>query len=92
MDEMEENYEQDEEYQSAGAEKPFDIVHNNIGGVVSLVLKDGRKIDGTLVGYDLELNLVMENVKIIRGENVKEMGLIIIRRNNILAIGDHVLT
>jgi small nuclear ribonucleoprotein (snRNP)-like protein len=92
MDEIEENYEQDEEYQSAGAEKPFDIVHNNIGGAVSLVLKDGRKIDGTLVGYDLELNLVMENVKIIRGENVKEMGLIIIRRNNILAIGDHVLT
>lgn len=89
---MEENYEQDEEYQSAGAEKPFDIVHNNIGGAVSLVLKDGRKIDGTLVGYDLELNLVMENVKIIRGENVKEMGLIIIRRNNILAIGDHILT
>ena len=48
MDEIEENYEQDEEYQSAGAEKPFDIVHNNIGGAVSLVLKDGRKIDGTL--------------------------------------------
>lgn len=92
MDEIEENYEQDEEYQSAGAEKPFDIVHNNIGGAVSLVLKDGRKIDGTLVGYDLELNLVMENVKIFRGENVKEMSLIIIRRNNILAIGDHVLT
>jgi Small nuclear ribonucleoprotein (snRNP) homolog len=87
-----EDYEQDEEYQSAGAEKPFDIVHNNIGEIVSLVLKDGRKIDGILAGYDLELNLVMENVKILRGENVKEMGLIIVRRNNILAIGDHVLT
>ncbi|HNR44754.1 MAG TPA: hypothetical protein PKH80_06270 [Methanofastidiosum sp.] len=87
-----EDYEQDEEYQSAGAEKPFDIVHNNIGETVSLVLKDGRKIDGILAGYDLELNLVMENVKILRGENVKEMGLIIVRRNNILAIGDHVLT
>ncbi|HOI77216.1 MAG TPA: hypothetical protein PLI06_06365 [Methanofastidiosum sp.] len=87
-----EDYEQDEEYQSAGAEKPFDIVHNNIGEIVSLVLKDGRKIDGTLAGYDLELNLVMENVKILRGENVKEMGLIIVRRNNILAIGDHILT
>lgn len=92
MDDREENYEQDEEYQSAGAEKPFDIVHNNIGGTVSLVLKDGRKIDGTLAGYDLELNLVMENVRIIRGDNVKELGLIIVRRNNILAIGDHVLT
>lgn len=88
----EENYEQEEEYQSAGAEKPFDIVHNNIGGMVSLVLKDGRKIDGILAGYDLELNLVMENAKIIRGENVKERDLVIIRRNNILAIEDHVLT
>lgn len=92
MDDREENYEQDEEYQSAGAEKPFDIVHNNIGETVSLVLKDGRKIDGILAGYDLELNLVMENVKIIRGENIKERGLLIIRRNNILAIGDHVLS
>jgi len=92
MDDREEIYEQDEEYQSAGAEKPFDIVHNNIGEIVSLVLKDGRKIDGTLAGYDLELNLVMENVKIIRGQDVKEKSLVIIRRNNILAIGDHVLT
>ncbi|MCC7573424.1 MAG: hypothetical protein KO464_08550 [Candidatus Methanofastidiosum sp.] len=92
MDDREENYRQEEEYQSAGAEKPFDIVHNNIGETVSLVLKDGRKIDGTLAGYDLELNLVMENVKIFRGEDFKEKGLIIIRRNNILAIGDHILT
>ncbi|MDY1591575.1 MAG: small nuclear ribonucleoprotein [Methanofastidiosum sp.] len=87
-----EGYEQGEEYRSAGAEKPFDIVHNNIGEIVRLVLKDGRKIDGILAGYDLELNLVMENVKILRGENVKEKGLIIVRRNNILAIEDHFLT
>ena len=91
MDDREENYEQQEEYQSAGAEKPFDIVHKNIGETVSIVLKDGRKIDGTLAGYDLELNLVMENVKILRGEEVKGKPLIIVRRNNILAIGDHVL-
>jgi hypothetical protein len=33
----------------------------------------------------------MENVKILRGEEVKDKSLIIVRRNNILAIGDHVL-
>ncbi len=76
----------------AGAEKPFDIIHNNIGEPVSIVLKDGRKIEGILAGYDLELNLVIENVKILRGEEMKGMPLIIVRRNNILAIGDHVLT
>ncbi len=91
MDYEEEHIEQEEEYQSAGAEKPFDIVHKNIGESVSIVLKDGRKIDGILAGYDLELNLVLEKVKIIRGEDVKGMPIIIIRRNNILAIGDHVL-
>jgi len=91
MDYEEENIEHGEEYQSAGAEKPFDIVHNNIGEPVSIVLKDGRKIDGILAGYDLELNLVLEKVKIIRGEDVKGMPIIIVRRNNILAIGDHVL-
>lgn len=83
---------QREEYKSEGAEKPFDIVHNNLGQPISLVLKDGRKIDGTLAGYDLELNLVMHDVKILRGENIKEMGVIIVRRNNILAIGDHILS
>ncbi|KYC54038.1 MAG: putative snRNP Sm-like protein [Candidatus Methanofastidiosum methylothiophilum] len=89
----EENFEQEqeEEYQSAGAEKPFDIVHKNIGENVTLVLKDGRKIDGVLVGYDLELNLVLEKAQVIRGEDVKRIGVAIIRRNNILAIEDHVL-
>ena len=92
MDNKDEFYEEDEKYESAGAEKPFDIIHNNIGEPVSIVLKDGRKIEGILAGYDLELNLVMENVKILRGEEMKGMPLIILRRNNILAIGDHVLT
>ncbi len=87
-----ENRRQRDDYKSEGAEKPFDVVHKNIDQPISLVLKDGRKIDGTLAGYDLELNLVMQNVKILRGEDVKEKELIIVRRNNILAIGDHILS
>ncbi|NMC60526.1 MAG: small nuclear ribonucleoprotein [Candidatus Methanofastidiosa archaeon] len=92
MYDEEEYPQEEEEYQSAGADKPFDIVHKNIGETVSLVLKDGRKIDGLLVGYDLELNLVLEKAQIIRGEDIKKIGVVIVRRNNILAIEDHILS
>ncbi|HNZ88035.1 MAG TPA: small nuclear ribonucleoprotein [Methanofastidiosum sp.] len=90
-DEEEYPQEEEEEYQSAGADKPFDVVHKNIGETVTLVLKDGRKIDGILVGYDLELNLVLEKAQVIRGDDVRGVGVVIVRRNNILAIEDHVL-
>jgi small nuclear ribonucleoprotein (snRNP)-like protein len=91
MYEEEEYPQEEEEYQSAGADKPFDVVHKNIGETVTLVLKDGRKIDGILVGYDLELNLVLEKAQVIRGDDVRGVGVVIVRRNNILAIEDHVL-
>jgi len=91
MYDEEEYPQEEEEYQSAGADKPFDVVHKNIGETVTLVLKDGRKIDGILVGYDLELNLVLEKAQVIRGDDVRGVGVVIVRRNNILAIEDHVL-
>lgn len=91
MYDEEEYPQEEEEYQSAGADKPFDVVHKNIGENVTLVLKDGRKIDGILVGYDLELNLVLEKAQVIRGDDVRGVGVVIVRRNNILAIEDHVL-
>lgn len=91
MYDEEEYPQEEEEYQSAGADKPFDVVHKNIGENVSLVLKDGRKLDGVLVGYDLELNLVLEKAQITRGEDIKRVGVVIVRRNNILAIEDNVL-
>lgn len=91
MYDEEEYPQEEEEYQSAGADKPFDVVHKNIGETVSLVLKDGRKLDGVLVGYDLELNLVLEKAQITRGEDIKRIGVVIVRRNNILAIEDNVL-
>ena len=81
----------EETYRSEGTTKPFDFVHKSIGENVNLVLKDGRKIDGVLVGYDLELNLVLEKASIISPEMTKKMGFIIVRRNNILAIGDNIL-
>lgn len=52
--------------------RPLDVLEASLGETVSVQLKDGEQIDGTLSGYDQHMNLVIdgEDTTIIRGDNV----------------------
>ncbi|MEF8776365.1 MAG: LSM domain-containing protein [Haloarculaceae archaeon] len=53
--------------------RPLDVLEEAVDSEVVVKLKDGGVHEGTLVGYDQHMNLVVEagdNTTIIRGDNV----------------------
>jgi small nuclear ribonucleoprotein len=53
---------------------------------VALLLKDNRIIEGKLVGYDEYMNMVLEETEENNQGNVRKLGTIILRGNNIITI------
>ena len=54
------------------ADRPLDVLEATLGESVTVTLKGGNTVTGTLDGYDQHMNLVLEaeNTTIIRGDNV----------------------
>ena len=52
--------------------RPLDVLEATLGESVTVTLKGGDTVTGTLDGYDQHMNLVLEgeNTTIIRGDNV----------------------
>ena len=55
-------------------------------GIVKLLLKDGRHIEGNLIGYDEYMNLVLDEVEESKDENKRRLGRIILRGSNVVSI------
>ena len=53
-------------------DQPLDVLEATLGESVTVTLKGGDTVTGTLDGYDQHMNLVLEgeNTTIIRGDNV----------------------
>ena len=58
---------------------PLDVLEKSINQKLSLLLKDGRCIDGKLSGYDEYMNMVLVDVEETHGENKRRLGTIILR-------------
>ncbi|EMR73773.1 Small nuclear ribonucleoprotein, LSM family [Thermoplasmatales archaeon SCGC AB-539-N05] len=65
---------------------PLDVLEKSVNGKLSLLLKDGRTIEGKLSGYDEYMNLVMEDVEENKNETKRRIGTIILRGNNVVSI------
>ncbi len=69
------------------AMKPLDVVHRSLESQVIVGLKDGKEYRGILKGYDIHLNLVLQNAEELKdGSPVRKLGLIVIRGDNIVYI------
>ncbi len=53
---------------------------------VSLFLKDGRTLEGTLTGFDDYMNMVLEDTKEDREESSRKLGVVVLRGNNVVSI------
>ena len=51
-----------------------------------LLLKDGRHIEGKLLGYDEYMNLVLDEVEETKDEKKRRLGRIILRGSNVVSI------
>ena len=65
---------------------PLDILEKSVNQKLLLLLKDGRNINGTLLGYDEYMNLVLDDVEETKDENKRRLGRIILRGNNVVSI------
>lgn len=79
---------------------PLDVLERSINKKMSLQLKDGRLIEGKLVGFDQYMNLVLEESEERRAERrepgepastdapmiARRLGTVILRGNNVVTI------
>ena len=68
-----------------GIERPLDLLNESKGKEILIELKDGKQLVGTLLAFDIHVNLVVDNTKeIVNNELKRSLGLSFIRGNTIL--------
>lgn len=65
---------------------PMAILNKALNHRISLLLKDGRIIEGKLIGYDDYMNMVLEDSEERHDDNVRKLGKMILRGNNVVSI------
>ncbi len=70
-----------------GIERPLDLLNNAKGKEVLVSLKGDRQFVGTLLAFDIHINLVLDNIKEIENNEVKRnLGLTFLRGDTIIFI------
>ncbi len=65
---------------------PQSLLDKTLGKQVSVLLKDGRVMEGKLTGYDEYMNMVIEGTDELSGQDRRRLGLVVLRGNNVVSI------
>jgi len=69
------------------AQRPLDVLHASLEAPVLVGLKGNREYRGTLKGYDIHMNIVLQNADELKeGEAVRRLGMVIIRGDSVVFI------
>ena len=70
-----------------GIERPLDLLNSSKGKEVLVHLKGDKQFVGTLLAFDIHINLVLDNVKEMEnGTQKKSLGLTFLRGDTIIYI------
>lgn len=70
-----------------GIERPLDLLNASKGKEVIVQLKGDKQFVGTLVAFDIHINVVLDNAKEVEGGEVKKnIGLTFLRGDTIIFI------
>ena len=70
-----------------GIERPLDLLNNSKGKEVMVHLKGDKQFVGTLMAFDIHINLVLDSLKEMQdGEVKKNLGLTFLRGDTIIFI------
>jgi len=70
-----------------GIERPLDLLNESKGKEILIELKDGKQLVGTLLAFDIHINIVIDNTKeIVNNELKRSLGLAFVRGNTVLWI------
>lgn len=62
------------------------LMTNSKDKVVLLRLRNNKTVQGTLKDFDIHMNLTLENAEDVSEDNKKQLGKVLLRGDNILAI------
>jgi len=65
---------------------PLDTLEKSVNQKLMLLLKDGRTVEGKLLGFDEYMNLVLDEVEETKDDAKRRLGKIILRGNNVVSI------
>lgn len=65
---------------------PLNVLEKSLNKKLSLLLKDGRILEGKLVGFDDYMNMVLEDTEEEKEDSQRRLGTVILRGNNIITI------
>ncbi|MFQ5800335.1 MAG: LSm family protein [Candidatus Hydrothermarchaeales archaeon] len=69
------------------AERPLDVLHKTLESPVIVGLKGNREYRGKLKGYDLHMNIVLEDAEELNeGVPKRKLGKVIIRGDSVIFI------
>ena len=70
-----------------GIERPLDLLNQSKGKEVLIQLKGDRQFVGTLLAFDMHINVALDNAKeMVNGEVKKNIGLTFLRGDTIIFI------
>jgi small nuclear ribonucleoprotein (snRNP)-like protein len=68
-------------------DRPLDLLNNSKGKEVLVHIKGDKQFVGTLLAFDIHINLVLDNIKEIEnGEIKRNLGLTFLRGDTIIYI------
>jgi small nuclear ribonucleoprotein len=68
-------------------ERPLDLLNQSKGKEILVQLKNDRQMVGTLLAFDIHINVVLDNTKeIVNGEAKRNIGLTFLRGDTIIFI------
>ena len=69
------------------SQRPLDILNKALGASVLVGLKGGRELRGKLSGFDVHVNIVLEEAEELQGgEATKRYGVMVIRGDSVVFI------
>jgi len=70
-----------------GIERPLDLLNSSKGKEILVQLKNDKQLVGTLLAFDIHINIVLDNTKELVGSEVKrQIGLTFLRGDTIIFI------
>ncbi len=69
------------------SQRPLDVLNDVLNSPVIVRLKGGREFRGELQGYDMHMNLVLDNAEELKeNEESKKLGTIIVRGDTVVYV------
>ena len=72
---------------ASGIERPLDLLNHSKGKDILVQLKGDKQLVGTLLAFDIHINVVLDNAREVQNSEVKRnLGLTFLRGDTIIFI------